>query len=413
MLSSLRSCELLAPAGGWEQLRYAIYFGADAIYLACDRFGLRARAGNFSLEELPGAVAWAHDRSVRVYVTLNIYAHDNDLRELPAYVREIEASGADAVIVSDLGVLSVVREEAPGLDVHVSTQAAVSNAAAARMWCNLGARRIVLARELSVSQITELSQELPDDVELEAFVHGALCMAISGRCLISDFLTGRSANQGSCAQPCRWNYELREPTRPDERFEIEEDAQGTYLMNSKDLCMLEHLDDLASAGVTSFKIEGRNKKAFYVATVVNAYRHVMDGESAATWQKELESVSHRPYSTGFYYGPAQQGVEGDTYAQRCDWVAEVLGSEPIYDGLWRISCRCRNRFYEGDVLELVSPCSSAVPVVVSGLVECTSAGEVCVERASKAMGEYAFIADAELAPHDILRSVRLDPSRKN
>lgn len=537
--------ELLAPAGGFEQLRYALYFGADAVYLACDKFGLRQRAQNFSLEDMPRAVKMAHEAGAKVYVTLNAYLHDDDFADLPAYLQLLEAAGVDAVIVSDLGVLAVARQYAPTVDIHVSTQASVSNAAAARMWHELGAKRIVTAREMSLEEIAALKRELPE-VELEVFVQGAMCMAISGRCLISDFLTGRSANQGHCVQPCRWsyrleedrgqgvfpqvsapqlaesapqpahlaqaanldpaqqpshldlagqpaNYVLEEPTRPGEYFPVEEDENGTYLMNSKDLNMLAHVDDLVAAGVDSIKIEGRVKKAFYVATVVNAYRHVLDGEDPEQWESELDRISHRPYSTGFFYGDAEQSFEDDIYVQRYDWVAEVIESHPIEPGKagdlariseltesseaesgetgaatssskdnapkeadahqWLTLVYCRNRFYEGDTLELLSPHREVTPIPVVGLEEVflepnakgsgapllsnAEAAEspllshslksnqpqeeetirvlnsVSVDTANKAMGVYAFVTSQPLHQYDMLRTKRRDPSRKN
>lgn len=414
--------ELLAPAGGFEQLRYALYFGADAVYLACDKFGLRQRAQNFTLEEMPRAVQTAHEAGAKVYVTCNAYLHDDDLAELPAYLRSLEAAGVDAFIVSDLGVLAAAREHAPSVDIHVSTQASVSNAAAARMWHQLGAKRIVTAREMSLEEIAQLKRELPD-VELEVFVQGAMCMAISGRCLISDFLTGRSANQGHCVQPCRWSYRLEEETRPGEFFPVEEDESGTYLMNSKDLNMLAHLDELIAAGVDSIKIEGRVKKAFYVATVVNAYRHVLDGEDPAQWAEELNCISHRPYSTGFFYGNAEQSFDDDIYVQLYDWVAEVVESRKLDsqtssqggEQLWRTIVYCRNRFYEGDVLELLSPHCDVVEVPVSALEEVfvSEITTVPVEVANKAMGLYSFYTSIPLHRYDILRAKRRDPSRKN
>lgn len=453
--------ELLAPAGGFEQLRYALYFGADAVYLACDKFGLRQRAQNFSLEDMPRAVKMAHEAGAKVYVTLNAYLHDEDFADLPAYLQSLEAAGVDAVIVSDLGVLAAARQYAPTVDIHVSTQASVSNAAAARMWHELGAKRIVTAREMSLEEIAALKRELPE-VELEVFVQGAMCMAISGRCLISDFLTGRSANQGHCVQPCRWSYRLEEPTRPGEYFPVEEDENGTYLMNSKDLNMLAHVDDLVAAGVDSIKIEGRVKKAFYVATVVNAYRHVLDGEDPEQWESELDRISHRPYSTGFFYGDAEQSFEDDIYVQRYDWVAEVIESRPVEPGKaseltessevesgetgaaeksskdnapkeanvqqWLTLVYCRNRFYEGDTLELLSPHREVTPILVTGLEEVffdpTSnpdedesippvLNRVPAEVANKAMGAYAFITPMPLHRYDILRVKRRESSRKN
>lgn len=410
----MKKPELLAPAGGMEQLAYALYFGADAIYLACDKFGLRQRAQNFSLEELPGAVKLAHEWNARVFVTCNAYAHDKDLEELPAYARALEEAGVDAVIVSDLGVLSIIKQYAPSVALHISTQASVSNAEAAKVLYGLGARRIVCAREMSLEEIAQLKRSIPEDMEVEVFVHGAMCMAISGRCLISDYLTGRSANQGHCVQPCRWEYVLEETSRPGQYFPIEEDESGTYLMNSKDLNMLEHLDKLIEAGVDSIKIEGRVKKAFYVATVVNAYRHVLDGENPELWASELETISHRPYSTGFFFGEAKQSCSADIYTQLYDWVGEVKTSVPRNDGRFDVEVYCRNRFYLGDTLEVLSPYASLFSLTVEGLCE-VFADDVHVpcEIANKAMGVYSIISDTELHPHDILRVMRKDPSQKN
>lgn len=410
----MKKPELLAPAGGMEQLAYALYFGADAIYLACDKFGLRQRAQNFSLEELPGAVKLAHEWNARVFVTCNAYAHDKDLEELPAYARALEEAGVDAVIVSDLGVLSIIKQYAPSVALHISTQASVSNAEAAKVLYGLGARRIVCAREMSLEEIAQLKRSIPEDMEVEVFVHGAMCMAISGRCLISDYLTGRSANQGYCVQPCRWEYVLEETSRPGQYFPIEEDESGTYLMNSKDLNMLEHLDKLIEAGIDSIKIEGRVKKAFYVATVVNAYRHVLDGENPELWVSELETISHRPYSTGFFFGEAEQSCSADIYTQLYDWVGEVKTSAPRNDGRFDVEVYCRNRFYLGDTLEVLSPYASLFSLTVEGLCE-VFADDVHVpcEIANKAMGVYSIISDTELHPHDILRVMRKDPSQKN
>lgn len=411
--SAYNKPELLAPAGGWEQLRYALHFGADAVYLACDRFGLRARAANFSLEDLPAAVALAHENGARVYVTCNAYAHDADLDALPEYAQAMEAAGVDAAIVSDLGVMSVIQQHAPSLAIHVSTQASVSNASAALMWYKLGARRVVCAREMSVAEIAELRRGIPSDMEIEVFVHGAMCMAISGRCLISDYLTGRHANKGECTQPCRWEYQLKELSRPEEDFGIEETPEGTYLLNSKDLNMLAHLQELAEAGVTSVKIEGRVKKAFYVATVVNAYRHVLDGEPASEWEHELEIISHRPYSTGFYYGLAEQTTGNDVYVQLCDWVGEVTSSTEVETGVWRAHAKCRNRFYEGDTLEVLSPHAPVRKFTVTALAEVYDTAQVPCEVACKAMASYAFNAPFQLHKRDILRVRRKDPSKKN
>ena len=321
--------ELLAPAGGWEQLEYAILYGSDAVYLAAERFGMRQRAGNFKTEEIPEAVAYAHDRGVEVHVTCNIVMHEDDIAALPSFFEQMEAGGVDALIIGDLGAMRLARRYAPGVDVHVSTQASVSNAEAALAWYELGARRIVIAREMSLDSIAHMHAQLPDDLELEAFVHGAMCMAYSGRCLISDFLANRSGIGGNCAQSCRWKYALVEERRPGIYIPVEEDGRGSYILNAQDMDMLSHLDDLAAAGVDSFKIEGRIKQAYYVATVVNAYRQVIDGAYPAEMERELDAVSHRPYGTGFFYGPATQTPEDIEYRRESQWTGDVESCERI------------------------------------------------------------------------------------
>lgn len=348
--------ELLAPAGGREQLEAAVRFGADAVYLAANRFGMRARAANFTLEDIPAAVAWAHERGVKVHVTCNVLMHQSDLADLPDYFRALDAAGVDALIIGDIGAAALSREHAPHTQLHVSTQASVANAEAAKVWHGLGASRIVCAREMSLDDIARMREVIPPDLELEAFAHGAMCMAVSGRCLISSYLTGRSGNKGHCTQPCRWNYTLEEEKRPGEHFPIEEDERGTYIMNAKDLNMLAHLDALAQAGVDSIKIEGRNKKAFFVASVVNAYRHVLDGEPVEAWASELEDVSHRPYSTGFFFDEAEQASDYDGYEQQTLHVADVVELEDtISPHASSIIVKCRNRFEEGDELEVLAP----------------------------------------------------------
>ena len=381
--------ELLAPAGGMEQLRAAVRFGADAVYLAADRFGMRARAANFALEEIPAAVAFAHEHGVKVHATCNILMHPDDIAALPDYFRALDAAGVDAFIIGDLGAFAVAGEVAPRVERHVSTQASVANGAAARVWHSLGAKRVVCAREMSLEDIRRLRQDAPPDLEIEAFAHGAMCMAVSGRCLISSYLTGRSGNKGHCTQPCRWSYQLgtdravgeedggngprsssedsphamsraeadepmefllEEEKRPGEFFPIEEDDRGTFIMNAKDMNMLAHLRELADAGVDSIKIEGRNKKAFYVASVVGAYRRVLDGEAPEAVADELLAVSHRPYGTGFYFDEAEQAPTYDGYEQETMHVADVVGCK---DGF--LSVLCRNRFAEGDELEILAP----------------------------------------------------------
>lgn len=411
-MAKRRLPELLAPAGGWEQLEYAIRFGADAVYLATDRFGLRQRASNFSLDEIPEVVAYAHKRGVAVHVTCNAQMHDGDLIDMPRYMEAFDAAGVDAILVSDLGVLRLARRYAPHVALHVSTQASVSNVQSALTWYDLGARRIVCAREMSLEEIAQMKRQIPDDMEIEVFVHGAMCMAISGRCLISDYLTGRSAISGNCTQPCRWRYALMEEKRPGQYFPIEENNDGgSFILNAKDMCMLAHLDDLVRAGVDSIKIEGRNKKAFYVATVVNAYRQVLDGADLVQFQSELETMSHRPYNTGFFYGPAHQTTESDAYVRAYDWAAEVLECNPIGEGHYKVSVLCRNRFWQGSELEVLSPGRPVQTLSISYLVFAPKDGHppYGVLAASSAMERYTFQTTVPLHPHDILR-IRHDAS---
>ena len=329
-MNTLRTqMELLAPAGGPEQLDYAIRYGADAVYLAADKFGMRAKATNFTFEQLKSAVQRAHAAGVKVHLTCNIAFHQHQLAELPAFLEQAEDVGVDALIIGDLGAFSLARKYAPRAEIHVSTQASVCNSEAAKMWHSLGAKRIVAAREMSLANLARMREEMPPDLELEAFAHGAMCMAYSGRCLVSDFMTrDRSGIHGNCSQSCRWEFNITEPRRKDLFFPVEEDENGSYLLNAEDLCMLEHLDDLRNAGIDSIKIEGRNKKAYYVACVVNAYRQVLDGADPAAFLGEMDCVSHRPYSTGFYYGMAHQTTDDLTYTHTTDWAAQVLSCEP-------------------------------------------------------------------------------------
>lgn len=320
--------ELLAPAGGRSQLEAALRFGADAVYLACDRFGMRQRAENFALADIPDAVRLAHDAGAAVHVTINTLMDADDIDALPGYLEALADAGVDAFIVSDLGAFTLAQEHAPGVALHVSTQASVANAAAARRWHDMGAARVVCAREMGIEDIARLRADAPRELEIEAFAHGAMCVAVSGRCLLSAAMTGRSGNKGHCSQSCRWSYALVEEKRPGEYFPIEEGVRGSFVLNAQDLCMIDHLDDLATAGVDSIKLEGRNKKAFYVATVVHAYRAVLDGADPASVHDDLLAISHRPYGTGFYYGQPNQTPERDGYVKECLHVATVTACEP-------------------------------------------------------------------------------------
>ena len=373
--------ELLAPAGGEEQLDYAILFGADAVYLACERYGMRARACNFALADLPRIVAKAHAAGVRVHLACNVLMHHEDIAELPAFLEQADAAGVDALIVGDLGAAALARRYAPRVQLHVSTQASVTNREAAKVWHSLGARRIVAARELSLSDLAALKEGMPAGMELEAFAHGAMCVAYSGRCLISDFLNGRSGLRGNCAQSCRWRYALVESWNEGRYYPVEEEDGASYILNADDICMLEHLDELRQAGVDSIKIEGRNKKAYYVACVVNAYRQVLDGAPAQQWMPELEKISHRPYGTGFYFGRAHQTPEELVYQRSSKWAAQVLECRELGGGRWDVRFKCRNKFAPTQQLELVAPGRPVQPVHMSELMyEPLSRANVLDER---------------------------------
>ena len=346
--------ELLAPAGNFEKFLTALHFGADAVYLAGNRFGLRAFAGNFSDEEIKEAVKIAHKIGKKVYITLNIIAKDEDFEGLKEYLEFLQETKVDAVIVADIGVMEFVRKYAPKLDIHISTQANIINSYTAKFFADLGVKRLILARELSLEQIKKLRQNLPKEVEIEVFVHGAMCMAYSGRCLLSNYLTGRDSNHGECVQACRWKYYVREVSRDDE-LEVEEDEKGSYIFNSKDLNMLSHLEELKGAGVDSIKIEGRMKSSYYVATVVNAYRMALDmlpEKPTEELEKELLKASHRRYTTGFYFDEENRQFQEDSMpVQDSEFMAVAV--EDAKDG--KVKVEMRNKFSVGDTLEILSP----------------------------------------------------------
>ncbi len=360
-----RRIELLAPAGNMEKLKIAVLYGADAVYFAGPAYGLRAFAPNFTWSELSEAVSFCHQHGVKAYVTVNIFAHNQDLQELPNYLTHLQQSGVDAIIVSDPGVLSVVQEVTPDLEIHLSTQANTTNKLAARFWQQAGVKRIVLARELTGTEVQEIAEANPG-LELEIFVHGAMCMAYSGRCLLSKFLTGRDANKGECAQVCRWNFALMEEKRPGEYFPVEQDQQGTYILNSQDLCLLEYLPQLVEAGVSSFKIEGRMKSAYYVAVVTKVWREAIDAYLAnpaefqvkPEWLEELVKVSHRPYTTGFWASADGRPREALTHTQTSkynrnyDFVGFVTAVNPE---TVEFTVEARNHIDYGDCLEIIGP----------------------------------------------------------
>lgn len=351
--------ELLAPAGDSEKLETAFYFGADACYFAGKRWGLRAFSENFEQDELEKYIDFAHQQGKKAYITVNIQAHNSDFDGLPEYLQHLQKIGADAIIVSDAGILALARQTVPQLPIHLSTQACASNKYAAKFWADAGATRIILARELSIDEIAEIRAFLPPEVELEAFVHGAMCISYSGRCLLSNYLANRDSNRGECVQACRWEYKMREVSRTDE-LEIQEDNNSTFILNSKDLCMVEHLDKLAKAGVTSFKIEGRMKSPFYVATVVNTYRRALDMleknpaefKAQKEWVAELENCSHRKFTTGFCLGEkGREFLESSTPISQSEFVARVISDSQ--NGWCEVEQR--NRFKVGEELEILSP----------------------------------------------------------
>jgi len=357
----MKKPELLAPAGNLEKLEMAVRFGADAVYLGGQSFSLRAGADNFSLAEMKRGISFAHENSARVYVAVNIFAHNEDLQGLPAYLKELGGLDIDGIILADPGVFRMAREIIPHIPIHISTQANNTNWSSLLFWQELGAKRVVLARELSLAEIREIKEKT--NMELEVFVHGAMCISYSGRCLLSSYLTGRNANKGECAHPCRWKYHLVEEQRPGSYFPVVEEERGTYLFNSKDLCLIQHLPDLITAGVCSLKIEGRMKSAYYIATVVKVYREAIDAYFSSPekfalspeWMEELAKVSHRHYTTGFlFHPPGHEDHRYDTsaYVRDYDFVGIVLG----YDREKQEALvEQRNRFFTGDEVEFVPP----------------------------------------------------------
>ena len=359
--------ELVSPAGDWERLEMALCYGADAVYLAGKAYGMRAAAANFDDDSLRRAVLLAHSLGKKVYVTCNTLPREEELNRLPAYLEFLKDANVDALIVSDLGVIALAKRFAPGVALHISTQMGVVNSATANVLHAMGADTIVLARELSLEEIRKIRANTPAELRLEAFVHGAMCVSFSGRCLLSNYLTGRDANRGECAQPCRWKYALTEEKRPGQYFEISED-DGTYIMNSQDLNMIGNLQELADAGVSSFKIEGRTKSAYYTAAVTNAYRHAIDAIAERdpvpeVWIRETDMVSHRPYCTGFYLGTPGQDTTGANYYSGADVVAIV--EECDEDGYALLTQR--NKFAVGEELELLCPESEPVRFVCDSI----------------------------------------------
>ncbi len=352
----MNKIELLAPAGDMERLQMAVAYGADAVYLAGNTFGMRTFAGNFAPEALKAAVELCRSHGVRVHVTCNTMPRNDEAARLPEWLEYLEALGVDAVILADVGVLALAKKHAPHVQVHISTQASIVNYQSARTWHDLGASRVILARELSLEEIKEIRAKTPPGLELEVFAHGAMCVSYSGRCLLSNYMTGRDSNRGACAQPCRYQYALMEEKRPGEYFPVYEENGETYIMNSRDMCMIDHVTDLLAAGVSSLKLEGRAKSAYYAAIVTGAYRHAIDAAVAGipldpVWRDEVEHISHRHYSTGFFYGQPGQFTDDARYVR--DW--QIVAKVQSCDGEGNAVLTLNNKFAVGDALELVGP----------------------------------------------------------
>ncbi|MBR3148995.1 MAG: U32 family peptidase [Eubacterium sp.] len=403
--------ELLSPAGDMERFKLAVKFGADAIYLGGEMFGMRTNPSNFKADELKEAIEYAHSFGKKVYLTCNTLPRNNELAQLPEYLKYVSDIGVDALIIADMGVLALAKKYAPDTDIHMSTQVGIVNYEAANALYELGAKRIVTARELSLDEIKEIRDKTNPNLEIEVFIHGAMCMSFSGRCILSDYMVGRDANRGDCAQPCRWKYSLVEETRPGQYFPVNQDESGTYIFNSKDLCMIEHIPELDRAGIDSFKIEGRAKSEYYTAIVTYAYRNAIDeylksGRKAdfrpSQWiLDEMEKMSHREYTDGFNFGPLKNGqvLNSGGYIRNWDVCA-------LFDRLenGRLVVKQRNRFYQGDVLEVVEPDKKPYQITVSELYN-ENDGEF-TDVANKATDIYSFKCDREISPDAIFRVER-------
>ena len=397
----MRKLELLSPAGDMERLRMSVLYGADAVYLAGTDFGMRSFAGNFNPEELPRAVEFAHSHGVKVHVTVNTMPRNDEVIALPAYLERLEDAGVDALILADLGAFTLAGKYAPHCERHISTQQSIANYECATAWYDLGAKRVVLARELNLSEIIGIREKCPKDLEIETFGHGAMCVSYSGRCLLSNYMTGRDSNRGSCAQPCRYQYALMEEKRPGEYFPVFEDEKGTYILNSRDMCMIDHLDDLMSAGIDCIKIEGRAKSAYYAAIVTGAYRHCIDDIAAGrpvdpVWRDEVDHVSHRIYSTGFYYGHPGQYTENSRYIR--DWQICAIVESCDEKGL--ALCSLRNKFAAGDALEAVGPDLRPFSVIAGNM---TDVDGVPLQEPRTPQMKFCLPLPCQVPPYTILR----------
>ena len=397
----MRKLELLSPAGDMDRLKMSVLYGADAVYLAGTSFGMRSFAGNFTPEELPIAVKYAHDHGVKCHVTVNTMPRNEEVALLPAYLEQLDAAGVDALILADLGAFTLAGKYAPHCERHISTQQSIANYECAQAWFDLGAQRVVLARECSLDEVRTIRQKVDPRLEIETFGHGAMCVSYSGRCLLSNYMTGRDSNRGACAQPCRYQYALMEEKRPGEYFPVFEDEKGTYILNSRDMCMIDHLKDLMEAGVDCIKIEGRAKSAYYAAIVTGAYRHCIDDVFAGreidpVWRDEVEHVSHRIYSTGFYYGEPGQYVENSRYIRQ--W--QICASIESCDENGVATCSLNNKFKRGDSLEVVGPDLRPFPIVAAQMHD--EEGNA-LEEPKKPQMKFTIQLPRQVPPYSIIR----------
>ncbi len=400
--------ELLIPSSSLEVLKVAVAYGADAVYIGGDMYGLRAKAKNFSIEDMEEGILFAHSHGVKVYVTANITAHNRDLKGIREYFRELKEIGPDALIISDPGVFDIAREVCPEIDVHISTQANNVNYATYRFWHKMGASRVVSARELSLAEIKEIRENIPENLEIETFIHGAMCISYSGRCLLSNYFTGRDANLGACTHPCRWKYYIVEENRPGEYLPVEENERGTYIFNSKDLCMIEHIPDIVAAGIDSLKVEGRMKTALYVAAVTRTYRQALDDyytdpalyeERKGYYREEISKCTYRQFTTGFFYGPTTQETqiyESNTYVKEYTYLGIVKGSNK--EGLYELEQR--NKFSVGEEIEVMKPDGRNLNLTVKRITDETGQEmESCPHPKQKIFVDMG----AELSVFDLLR----------
>lgn len=406
MAQNIIKPEVLAPAGDLSRLKAAVDFGADAVYIGGKEFSMRSAPMNFDKYDMLAGVKYAHEHGAKVYLTCNTLPKCEEVERMPEYFEFVKNSGIDAVIANDIGVLSLIKKHMPNMEIHISTQAGIVNHVTASEFYKMGAKRVVLARELPFEEIKYIREHTPKDLEIECFVHGAMCVSFSGRCLLSSYIIGRDANRGECAQPCRWNYSLVEEKRPGEHYPIIEDEKGTYILNAKDMCMVEHIHDLVEAGITSLKIEGRAKSDYYVSVVTNAYRMAVDDylkNPSAEWKcpewitREVTMVSHRRYCTGFYYGPIQNGQYYETggYVRNADVVAVV---DSWKNGV--AYCTQRNKFLSGDTVELLQPKSEPITLTINSMKN--ELGEP-IENTAHAMMKFSFNCETPLKQGTIVR----------